>query len=221
MSSAARAPEWVRSYETQAGEVLRPGVFRGPQRRAAVADALADIWIGRIAWDPNVQSLEWAVRDVLRHRIPRSMARARMHVCIDDLDPDDDDEQRHFEPSHVNALLTEDAAVVAEQKDFVRHMLAALRRIVQDDVLPILDLFEAGVTSRVDIMEALGISEREYRRRWMRLARCADKLPPDLRPDGRGRRVRERVEVRGAPTRAESPRPFDLATALGLLDAAA
>lgn len=145
--------------------------------RELVANAISDTAAGTLCWDPAVQSLEAHVLDAISRRANHDCSRALRyrHEAVD-----------FFDPETSWALVEEVEAKLADAVPSVWYG-AKLERVTElrelaghEDahVLLVLDAFEAGATTKSDVLHFTGLSDREYRAAQKRLMRLAAKLPP-------------------------------------------
>lgn len=145
--------------------------------RELVANAISDTAAGTLCWDPAAQSLEAHVLDAISRRANHDCSRALRyrHESVD-----------FFDPETPRALVEEVDAKLADAVPSVGYV-PELERVTQirelaghEDahVLLVLDAFEAGVTTKSDVLHFTGLSDKEYRAAWKRLMRLAAKLAP-------------------------------------------
>jgi len=162
-----------------------------------VQNALADIFEGRIAWDPARASLLDQVCDVIRYRVrdeKRSKAARTPHVSIGGgvrgcLDGESSDGTRQLDAEITRAHAVEqpsDPATQLERKQ-VRELgarlgaeLAALAK-GDAELTALVTCLRAGIFEREDVLAETGMTAAEYHNARRRLQRLTVRLSDDLR----------------------------------------
>lgn len=148
--------------------------------RELVANAISDTAAGILYWDPAVRSLEAHVLDAISQRANHDCSRALRyrHEAVD-----------FFDPETPRALVEEVEAKLADAVPGLRYVaergpterVTQIRELAGHEdahVLLVLDAFEAGATTKSDVLHFTGLSDKEYRAAWKRLTRLAAKLAP-------------------------------------------
>jgi hypothetical protein len=180
-----RDAAWVEAFRAQATRALferamRYAISRARQVEVAsgrvddgyaaelVQAALADTYVGRLRWSPDVP-LEQHLIAAIKSRSRHDRERARRFDAIDDTLP---------EAARWATLL--------ELADTSTKSVAALRRIAarkrDDEVLAILDAYAADAFDKDDVIAATGLTPNAYRGAKDRLSDYVDRLPEELRP---------------------------------------
>jgi hypothetical protein len=217
MMSTLQSDEWKNAYRDQAANAARRGREYGlwlleesardmlcaTDIEEIVADALGDIWLGRVSWNHEAVGLTRAVQDVVRYRIRDRVERVAAHVPLGaDGEPEADEDAADScalgardRERLTERLTTEDLRDTIERRDLARRAIADLqRRITEQDLQNLFDLLIAGMDgprrpTRTELAERLDTDVEEVRLLERRLATCAAGLPANLRPDGFGEAV--------------------------------
>jgi hypothetical protein len=147
--------------------------------RELAQDALADTWMGTVAWDPARCPLLDHLRDVIRSRSWKDALSARRSPHFS-LDADD------------TAAITSEASLQFAAQGATRpimiaeltvRVVAELRRLSVGDIAAtaILEAWADGYIEQEDVMARTGLTGREYRSARRRLTYLVRSLPRSLR----------------------------------------
>jgi hypothetical protein len=153
---------------------------------ALVQDAIGDTASGRIRWRFDRVSLANHIKDTIRLRTTRQIARAGKfrHQSIEASADDGEADER---PTEVEASLalrsgSADRDDVAVSDVVVQVFDAISGQLVGDSAaLAILDAYRNQLTDRREVMEHTGFDEDQYHNARRRFARAVLKLPEELR----------------------------------------
>lgn len=199
----APSGEWVDAFRAQANAATFASALGYAYKRvemvsiagvqvdddyvnALVQDAIGDTASGRIRWRFERVSLANHLKDTIRLRTTRQIARAgkfRHHSIEASADDGDADER----PTEVEASLalrsgTEDRDDLAVS-DVVAQVFDAIAVELHDDAsaLAILGAYRLQLTERSEVLEHTGLGEDEYHNARRRFARAVLRLPEELR----------------------------------------
>jgi len=151
--------------------------------RELVQDVLADTRLGVLRWDPSVESLEEHAQDAITSRAYHDRAHAKRYPreSIDAFDPD----SSHATMAAVDASLLDRREASLHTAALAENALMELRELAAEDsvVLRFLDAFEAGATTKSDVMLVADLSDRTYHAARIRLDRLVTRLSPDAQPN--------------------------------------
>jgi hypothetical protein len=145
--------------------------------RELVQNVMSDTATGVLVWDPAAKSLKAHVRDAIRARTHHDRVRAKRyrHEALD-----------VFDLEAPSDLLGEVEAALEAHAPGASPALAALsagwlvelQELAGSDavLVHIIDAFEAGATTKADVLHHTGLSEKEYLAARMRLVRLVRKL---------------------------------------------
>lgn len=194
MASDLPSEAWIEAFAKQCTEQLYEDAHRFAARRAGavrkaggiaddyyvrelVQNVISDTAAGVLRWDPTVKSLPEHVWDAIRTRTNHDRLRAKRyrHEAIDGVDPD--------APSNfigeVEAALEDRAPSASpELATLANEWLAELRELAAPfpALVRMVDAFEAGATTRADVMHVTGLSEKECNLARVQLRRLVRKL---------------------------------------------
>jgi hypothetical protein len=181
--------DWIEAFEAQAnpelyarlkryarsrsGMVAHAGrVVDAPYIDALVQDALDDVLVGVLRWDPARGSLVLFLIAAIHSRTRHDYAHALRfrHERID---------------ANEGALAAAEASLAdhASLADTTERVLAALRECAarDPDVLALLALYGHHVTKKVDVMRDADWSSKRYEAARKRMLRLVQQLPNELR----------------------------------------
>lgn len=199
----APSAEWVDAFRAQANAATFASALGYAYKRAElvgiagvqvdddyvnalVQDAIGDTASGRIRWRFERVSLANHIKDTIRLRTTRQIARAGKfrHESIEASADDGDLDER---PTEVEASLalrsgTEDRDDVAVS-DVVAQVFEAVALALRDDpnALTILQAYRRQITDKREVMEQTGLDEDGYHNARRRFARAVMRLPKELR----------------------------------------
>lgn len=193
-----RSEAWTEAFATECTEQLYDVGRQFAAKRAAVVrwcggiaddyyiqelvtNVISDTAAGVLHWNPQVESLEAHVLDAIWTRTNHDCARALRyrHEPVD-----------VFDPEAPRTLIAEIEATLADGVPSLwfghsaesTERLARLRELVGADdthVLDMIDAFEAGATTKADVIHFTGMLAKEYHAARNRLTRLVAKLSPD------------------------------------------
>ena len=194
-----RDEAWIDAYDDQATNALFAKATRYASSRAAqivraggvgdddyiaevVQSAFADTYTGRLAWNPNRSSLEahviLAIKSRTRHDRELVGERRDRDVSFDMHDRSRATAQTRAD---VEASLACEARHDAQVSATAEGALALLREIAAseeaDDVVTLLDAFDAGAYSKADVLAATSLTAKRYRNARARLETFVKRLP--------------------------------------------
>ena len=191
---------WIDRFEQQATGELYAKATRYASARAAqiakyggaadesyvedvVQSAFADTYLGTLAWAPSRSTLEahviLAIKSRTRHdraQAIKQRKRAMRHVSF---------ELHHNTAtrSDVETSLANEAEHDRDVRATAERALATLRAIATDeradDVLILLDAYEAGAYSKPEVLAATTLTAKRYRNARARLATFTKRLPAE------------------------------------------
>ena len=195
VADSERTDAWHDAFAAQCTDQLYDVGRRFASRRAAVvawcggavddyyvrelvANVISDTAAGILHWNPTVQSLEAHVLDGISRRANHDCSRALRyrHEAVD-----------FFDPETPRALVEEVEAKLADAVpgQWYRPEIGSIERVTRHrelaghedtHVLLVLDAFEAGATTKSDILHFTELSDKEYRAARKRLMRLVAKL---------------------------------------------
>lgn len=141
--------------------------------RELVQDAIGDTWNGTLTWDPERCSLELHLIRAIQSRADkhRKHAKANPHDAIGDYTP----ASRAAEADASEQWLDHEQAA---QRTYSRETMELLRRDAMHDkqILRILDAYDAGATTKSDVLTIAKMQDSTYHKAHIRLKRIVRKL---------------------------------------------
>lgn len=147
--------------------------------RELVQDALTDIWLGVVAWDPAKCSLLNQVRDVVRSR---SWKDAQWAIRSPHLSLDVNDAAAAIAAEASHQFATCGNADPFMLRELAEAVVTELRRLAERDptALVVLGAWADGVIGRSEVMEYTGLSRQQYEVARKRLTYLVRELPSSL-----------------------------------------
>jgi hypothetical protein len=192
-ANAARweaSEEWMEAFESQgtpamlrrcagfaarcARDVANAGGSGGDLRaRELVQDALGDLLLGTVRWDPNRKSLEQQLVDAIRWRARNERKRAARHLSLDGVSEGGTTHPTTM--AEVEAALRSETADTEPAEERALQRLTQLRSLAAEDleVTAMIGAYEQGARSKADVMSAIGLSTTAYHNARARLCRLA------------------------------------------------
>ncbi len=142
-----------------------------------VQDVISDTFRGRISWDPKFVDLAKHVKDTIHSRIRHRHVRGEKFRAV----RLDGGGLKLLEAQTV-ARTEAEAAECEAYENKAAEMLAAYRRLAADDpeLLRLLECYAERIIDKADVLQASGLSSRQYNSARERLRRLHDRLPTHL-----------------------------------------
>ncbi len=182
--------EWIEQYQQQATAGLIAGLNQFARTRALavagtgrkvddyyarelVLDALGDTWLGAVRWDPTKCSLGYHLVRTIEGRSDKHRQHAikRPHDTLGDGSAASENAE-----SDASELIVDDQ--VALTRVHAAETMAQIRALAERDqpVLRILDAYDAGFTTKEDVLAHARMKSRTYHNAYGRLRRIVRHL---------------------------------------------
>ncbi|HTR53347.1 MAG TPA: hypothetical protein VMJ10_21785 [Kofleriaceae bacterium] len=182
--------DWIQQFKTQCNQSLITGLnnyartrmlgvaYAGRKvddyyARELVLDAIGDTWMGVVRWDPSRFPLKHHLLRVIDGHSDKHAkhAIAHPHEAIGD----DCKESRAAERAASEQVAEPE---IAAKRVYASEMLAKIRELAagDKDVLRILDAYDAGATTKEDVLALAKMKDRTYHNAYGRLRRIIRNL---------------------------------------------
>jgi hypothetical protein len=186
----APTEDWIQQFKKQCNQSLMTGLNNYARTRAfgvahsgrkvddyyareLVLDAIGDTWMGVVSWDPSRFTLKHHLLRVIDGHSDKHAkhAVAHPHQAIGDDCKESRAAERDASEQVGDPLLPAKRVYACETLAKIRELAAG-----DKDVLRILDAYDAGATTKEDVLEKAKMKDRTYHNAYGRLRRIIRNL---------------------------------------------